>query len=244
MNFIKHFLQFMDFVMKDERLTPYHVSLYFALFNSWNMNHFRNPISISRSEIMIMSKIGSVNTYTRCMKELHSWGYIRYDPSYNPQVGSKVYLYRFDKGSDKAGGQLLIKPVRPSLNNINYINNNKSKGERTPLSDVIKVNSKKEGSDFLPPNEQEVLLFFQSQFPLLKDILKTEKNAELEARKFFNYFKSVGWKVGNNKQMEDWQAAATNWILNSGKYSNPKNHQPAEPNHLHINNNKNYDEPL
>lgn len=95
MNFIKHFLGLMDRIAVDERLTPHHVSLYVTLFHVWNLNHFRNPVSIARSEMMHLSKIGSVNTYLRCLKELSQWGYLTYEPSFNAMRGSKVYLYRF-----------------------------------------------------------------------------------------------------------------------------------------------------
>lgn len=54
----------------DDRLTPHHVSLYISLFSLWNLHHFRNPISIARQEGMQLSKIGSVNTYLRYLKEL------------------------------------------------------------------------------------------------------------------------------------------------------------------------------
>lgn len=90
------------------------------------------------------------------------------------------------------------------------------------------------------PNEQEVLTFFQSQsFPTL------------EAKKFFNYYQSTGWKVGKTKPMCDWQAAARNWMLNAKNYNHEKhqryhasNKATKTYNHLHINQDKDYGEPL
>ena len=67
---------------------------------------------------MKMAKIGSANTYVRCLKELHLWNYIRYEPSYNRHKGSMVYLYTFDNSTDNAS----VMPVRPSINNINIVN--------------------------------------------------------------------------------------------------------------------------
>ncbi len=95
MNYIKHLTGFFDKVAKDTLLNPTHVSLYIALFQFWNCNRFKNPISISRDEVMRISKISSKATYHKCLKALHSQGYIKYEPSYNPFRGSHVYLFNF-----------------------------------------------------------------------------------------------------------------------------------------------------
>jgi len=44
---------------------------------------------------MRISKISSKATYHKCLKNLHSLGYINYEPSYNPFKGSHVYLFNF-----------------------------------------------------------------------------------------------------------------------------------------------------
>jgi len=80
---------------------------------------------------------------------------------------------------------------------------------------------------FSPPGLAEVKTFFQAEnFPAI------------EADKFFNNFQSNGWKVGGKAPMKDWQAAARNWILNSGRYSTKQ--IPDKPHPL----NKDYSEPL
>jgi len=95
MNYIKHLTGFFEKVAIDKTLNPTHVSLYVALFQFWNCNRFKNPISISRDEVMRISKISSKATYHKCLKNLHSLGYINYEPSYNPFKGSHVYLFNF-----------------------------------------------------------------------------------------------------------------------------------------------------
>lgn len=95
MNYIKHLTGFFDKVANDRMLNPTHVSLYMSLFQFWNYNRFKNPISISRDEIMRISKISSKATYHKCLKALHSQGYIKYEPSYNPFKGSHVFLFNF-----------------------------------------------------------------------------------------------------------------------------------------------------
>lgn len=95
MNYIKHLTGFFEKVAIDKTLNPTHVSLYIALFQFWNCNRFKNPISISRDEVMRISKISSKATYHKCLKNLHSLGYINYEPSYNPFKGSHVHLFNF-----------------------------------------------------------------------------------------------------------------------------------------------------
>jgi hypothetical protein len=95
MNYIKHLTGFFDKVAKDRALNPTHVSLYMSLFQFWNCNRFKNPISISRDEVMRISKISSKATYHKCLKALHAQGYIKYEPSYNPFKGSHVFLFNF-----------------------------------------------------------------------------------------------------------------------------------------------------
>lgn len=100
MNYIKHLNGFFERLSNDQRMTAYHISLYLILFQFWNLNRFQNPFSISRQELMALSRIGSVNTYARCVKELHHWGYISYFPSTNWHTGSKVSCISFDTTTD------------------------------------------------------------------------------------------------------------------------------------------------
>ena len=97
MNYIKHLTGFFEKVAIDKTLNPTHVSLYIALFQFWNCNRFKNPISINRDEVMRISKISSKATYHKCLKNLHSLGYINYQPSYNPFRGSHVILFNFSE---------------------------------------------------------------------------------------------------------------------------------------------------
>ena len=147
MNYIKHLTGFFEKVALDRTLNPTHVSLYIALFQFWNCNRFKNPISINRDEVMRISKISSKATYHKCLKNLHSLGYINYEPSYNPFKGSHVILFNFSddlkpvpKSERKLKNELLFEQVNEQALNksctssgtgteqavvpsINYINN-------------------------------------------------------------------------------------------------------------------------
>lgn len=148
MNYIRHLTGFYEKIHEDSRLNPTHISLYLALFQFWNLNHFQNPISISRHEMMKLSKIAALGTYHKCIKDLQDFGYIEYLPSFNPYKGSLVNLFNFEDlemqnlncyhaknqtSSAQALNQHHIKidtgirqALEPSINYINNINNKHS----------------------------------------------------------------------------------------------------------------------
>ncbi|WP_341966235.1 hypothetical protein [Flavobacterium psychrophilum] len=115
MNYIKHLTGFFEKIVSDHSLNPTHISLYISLFQCWNTNRFQNPISITRDEVMRISKICSRATYHKCIRELHEKGYIKYEPSYNPFRGSLVYLFNFEEN---------LKPVyfSPLINRSDILN--------------------------------------------------------------------------------------------------------------------------
>ncbi len=97
MNYIRHLNAFFfRHVKRDKRFTANHVSLYIALFQFWNYNRFQNEFSIIREEVMSITGIGSKNTYHKCLKDLHEFGYIFYTPSSNKFQKSKVHIVRLD----------------------------------------------------------------------------------------------------------------------------------------------------
>jgi hypothetical protein len=247
MNYIKHLTGFFEKVAKDDRLGPLHISMYAALFQFWNNYRFKNPLSIARSDLMKFSKISSKGAYHKCMKDLHNFGYIVYEPSHNPMKGSLVYLFnlqttkREEAGTDRIKSRTSDRQLEePYINTLNILNSKLAKGQAhenissdfdgTNPEEKKKSSAKRKREDPvpLPVSIEEIKAFFAEQ-----------KSTPIEAEKFFNYFQSNGWKVGGRAPMKDWQAAARNWILNSGKFEANK-----KISSLHTSTNKNYGEPL
>jgi hypothetical protein len=154
MNYIKHLTGFFKKTAAIENINPSHISLYLALFQCWNINRFKNPITINREEIMISSKIKSKATYHKCMKELQALGFIKYTPSFNPYLGSEVEIYNLSEtantssknestyskneqpigqATEQVNGQLYIENKKTYKNNINNI-------ERTPEFEILDDN--------------------------------------------------------------------------------------------------------
>lgn len=97
MNYIKHLTGFFNRIAIENSINPSHISLYIALFQSWNVNRFKNPIIISRDEMMKASKIASKATYHKCIKELQRLKFLEYYPSYNPYSGTQVFMINFSE---------------------------------------------------------------------------------------------------------------------------------------------------
>lgn len=75
----------------DSRILATHVSMFTALFVCWQHCGFTSPFAVTRKKLMAYSRIASIATYHKCIRELDSFGYIRYQPSYHPTMGSLVY---------------------------------------------------------------------------------------------------------------------------------------------------------
>lgn len=63
---------------------------------------------------------------------------------------------------------------------------------------------------FIPPTLEEVQAYCK------------ERNNNVDAERFINYYTSNGWKVGKNK-MKDWKSAVRTWEKNNYSTSNNKN---------------------
>ncbi len=209
MNYIQHLSAFYSRLYNDRLFTPHHISLYMAIFQAWNAAHFENPFHVSREELMRLSKIGSVNTYYRCLKDLHKWNLIEYQPSKLISVGSRIRCITFDTTTD----------TTTDIRVRHYIKHNKT---------ILNITLK------------EVEKFFEKE------------NFQIaEASRFFNHYEAKGWMMGN-AQIQNWQAAAINWMSNAEKFkanekprtTTPKDTSGPKPGNLATTTGKKYDEPL
>lgn len=298
MNFVRHLLDWVDRFKNDDRLSPAHLALYFVLFHEWNRRGFVSPFPVLRDQMMGLAKIRSPNVYTRCMRELEHWGYIRYDPSFNQWEASQVHLFRFNKrnidraedpdspdferkpeprhasnlyenkGNDNSSDNATDNGIDKGIItasipfNINELNNNTNKtnlskyiyehhtkdfdfsiGGRTPDSSASDHpdpdhQGQKGDKGGAPRDLEEVNVFFRQKEVSL-----------IEAEQFYNYFESVGWKIGTPpKPVTDWRFAAKFWInkLNKNKNENDNNNESLtlRPGASQVRVDKSYDQPL
>ena len=83
---------FFKAIENDPRIGVSHISLYCAILQFSEVPDDGLPVPIVSYELMKVAKISGLGTYHRCIRDLHSYGYIRYQPSYNHRKKSKVYL--------------------------------------------------------------------------------------------------------------------------------------------------------
>jgi len=95
-NFIKHTVAFARHIPIDDRLTPYHISLYYAYFHMWNDERFDNPFRMYRDDVMDLAAIGSSTTFRKCLYDLNRWEYLHYLPSQSKHRPSKIEIHRLD----------------------------------------------------------------------------------------------------------------------------------------------------
>ncbi|MGZ3913534.1 MAG: hypothetical protein ACXVLT_13910 [Flavisolibacter sp.] len=89
---ISELMQFHSRIKDDPRIGPAHICLYLAILKCWFDNEGRQPVSVFAKNLMQSAKIFSVSTYHRAIKDLDAYGYIKYEPSYNPLLGSIIYI--------------------------------------------------------------------------------------------------------------------------------------------------------
>lgn len=89
----------LEAVKSDDRLNCYHISLYTALLY-YGKGITQLPFYASRRKLMGFSRIKSGATYHKCLRQLISYGYLDYHPSFHPQQGSRIVLTATTVSSD------------------------------------------------------------------------------------------------------------------------------------------------
>ena len=84
---------FLKKAANDDRLLPSHISLVMAMFY-YSPDKTSDRFQISREKLMRFSHVKSIATYHKCIKELVAYGYIDYQPSYDPYRASSVALLK------------------------------------------------------------------------------------------------------------------------------------------------------
>ena len=269
MNYVRHLNAVLESLMLDVRILPRHISLYMALFHIWNKLMFVDPIHVARQELMPLSKIGSVNTFIKSMKELDEWGYIRYRPSKSTFQGSQITIITFDNTTDNSTGNTTGNSTDNTTSNstgnstgnatdntINKLLNNNYKAlinNKKTTNKTFREGAREQKEFFADPEKEEdnpkvdegiKRRFRKPTLSQLEIFFQEKKIPATEAQRFFNHFESNGWKVGGKSPMKDWKAAGRNWILNISRYGPKTDMKENTNNYLSTSNNKDYGEPL
>ncbi len=144
MNYIKHLNQWFDILAVNHEVKPTHITLYFVLFQLWNTNRFPDQFLINRHLMINLSKLGSTATYSKCMADLHRWGWIDYQPSTSKLGVSKVSLFSW-ANSTVSESELMgkIKEEKPPAKEVSSASTESS---NEPSSDTSSESSTKPSS--------------------------------------------------------------------------------------------------
>jgi hypothetical protein len=197
-NYIKQLQWAQEKIMDDDTLTAHHIALYYAIFYMWNRASFAMQLSVSRSELMLLSKIGSANTYTQAMKQLDFAGLIRYFPSNNPLKGSIVTCITFDNSTDTT--------THTTTDNSSGMSTDNSTA--TLYKPIKPINNKniETGKGKINPPARDVFHLFAKSLNIDYENLK-----ETIDEKYSTWFKA-GWKDGNGKDIIDWEQKFKNTL--------------------------------
>ena len=222
-NYISHLNGILREFADDDKISSSHRSLYLAFFELWNQKRFPKTIMLNSKQVMALAKIRSRTTYHKLLRDLKMWGYLQYHPSNNPQFGSLIEMFRFDTVTVQKMDKSY--PVSEQVPVQKLVSFDKDKNKH-------KINSFKQTC---PENEQVVIDFF-----------KKEKRSSLEAKEFYNYYESIGWKLNDKNPITNWQACAQNWMIKANEIK--KDQRYNSPSHirdnLYTSKDKNYGEPL
>lgn len=83
---------FFKAIENDGRISITHIGVYAALLQCWLEHGCEHPLQVYSHEVTKLAKVSASNTYHKCVKALHDFGYIRYEPSFKRNERSKVYL--------------------------------------------------------------------------------------------------------------------------------------------------------
>jgi len=89
---MKPLTDFFRAIDKDARISITHIGIYAALLQYWQMNDRKNPLTMYSYELMKVAKISAPTTYHKCVRDLHAFGYIRYEPSFKRNRRSRIFL--------------------------------------------------------------------------------------------------------------------------------------------------------
>lgn len=91
-NYVHHTRAAHRKLLAEPTYRPHHMSLYMAIFHWWNNERFPQSLRIERPLLMQQARIGSKATYSAALRELESWGLIRYHPTRNSVEGTRISI--------------------------------------------------------------------------------------------------------------------------------------------------------
>ena len=132
--------------------------------------------------------------------------------------------YSASRSKNRQGKQKHMKDISDSY--VPHMENEIENENEIVIEDKIE---KKPRAKFSPPDYNDIESYMKERNSVAGGVWPVDK-VVTEAKKYFNYYQSNGWRVGKNP-MKDWQAAARNWMNNANQFTpqtNGKQQQQSE----------------
>lgn len=209
-----------SFVFNTEfNITPLHSSLYMFLLNQNNRADWVEWFKCPADTAMYGSLINSNKTYYKILNELVDFKLIEVQKGINNFKAPKIKILKLkDVKEEKESEIQAPEPIISSVENTPLLTT-----LLTQLPTPILTQLHTQLSTLLPtlkdiPNTKILITIIQEKKtnkfvkPTIEEIKVycTERNNNIDANKFYDFYESKGWLVGKNK-MKDWQACIRTW---------------------------------
>jgi len=249
-NYIRHLTAFYTLIHEHERLRANDISLYMALFQLWNQQHFPVCLIVNRSLIRKFCRIGSYHTYLQCLKELHNAGFLTYEPSEKPFSPCVIKMLPLEENKPPGHG-IIDSHACSNKDPANDGNDGNSAPRTGPISAHFnnkQINNYRNGRQTAHSQEKRIDRMEAPKAPELEEVRAwfiASAQPEKEADQFYFHYKALGWTL-SGMPIFDWKAAAQKWIghIPSLKKNVNANTRTTTYRAPQSNEDKRYDEPF
>lgn len=176
----------------------------------WNYKTVCKFLDMLKKREMVVTKTNNLTTII-FIKNWHFYQFSR-DATVNESS------YYGEQNGDQNGEQKVTKTV---TNNNEYNVNNVNNVISDPKNNLKIPNIK---TDYKNTVTDDIFKIIPPKIEWIIERCSIEKYPEIEneSEKFFNYYESNGWKVGNSP-MKNWSSALCNWFKNYETFNKSKN---------------------
>jgi hypothetical protein len=199
-----------DFAFEHKEAKVQHTALYLWIVELNNRLGWKSEIGVPTQATMDGLSIGNKQTYYSALRDLEQWGFIRIVEAARNQFSSTIVsVSRVEKDTAPTTALDTALTQHSSSTIVGSVLIDKPTNKETNKQRNVK-------QGFTPPTVNEVE-GFMSERNAAANSRWIPARVTTEAKGFYDYYTSQGWKVGRNP-MRDWQAAARNWMNNAEKY--------------------------
>jgi hypothetical protein len=182
-----------------EKVSHAHTELYFYLVYHWNKLSQKEKFGLPSAITMEATGIKNYKTYSKCLKDLVEFGFIRIVQEAKNQHQAVVVAWgKNTKADTEALTEALTKAQHEALPHIVELNN------------LVTKELKKEKKEFIAPSYEEVKAYFIENHESLNNLDRC-----------FHHYADHGWTNSHGKKVKDWKRTIkTNWF---GKNQNSQN---------------------